>query len=267
MKTIQNSILSFDSLGPPRGVVSFSTTRLDGYSKGTFESFNLSYYSGDDPLCVDLNREKLCRFLQTSPQYLFVPYQTHGTGIAVLEKDFLSLPENEQQSALYGKDALVTAARQVYIGVTTADCVPILVFAQDKKVIAAVHAGWRGCCKRILQQTISLLIRDFGCKPEAIRIAMGPSICKDSFEVGDEVYEAFRLNGFKMDTLASKHPESGKYHIDLWEANRQQALEKGIPDNQMEIAGICTFQQTDLFFSARKEGIVSGRMLTGIGLI
>ena len=90
-----------------------------------------------------------------------------------------------------------------------------------------------------------------------------PGISLAAFEVGDEVYEAFRLAGFPMDRIARKQE---KWHIDLWEANRLQLLDFGVPSAAIETAGICTYTHCDDFFSARRLGIRSGRMLTGIML-
>ena len=93
---------------------------------------------------------------------------------------------------------------------------------------------------------------------------IGPGISLQSFEVGDEVYEAFRLNGFDMSRISFRHSVTHKYHIDLWEANRQQLLDFGVPGVQIEIADICTYIRHEDFFSARRLGIKSGRILSGI---
>lgn len=83
-------------------------------------------------------------------------------------------------------------------------------------------------------------------------------------EVGDEVYDAFKESGFDMSLISMKKKETGKYHIDLWEANRIELLNAGVPAEQIEVAGICTYIHHDEFFSARRLGIDSGRILSGI---
>ena len=98
---------------------------------------------------------------------------------------------------------------------------------------------------------------------------IGPGIGLDSFEVGQEVYDAFAKADFPMDTIARRYKDSKvddmtKWHIDLWEANRIQLLAKGVDEENIQVAGICTCLNTDLFFSARKQGVDSGRMLTAI---
>jgi copper oxidase (laccase) domain-containing protein len=95
---------------------------------------------------------------------------------------------------------------------------------------------------------------------------IGPGISLESFEVGDEVYEAFRKEGFPMERIACRFPaaEGEKWHIDLWECNRQQLLSLGVPEAQIQVAGVCTYKNPDQFFSARRLGIRSGRILSGI---
>ena len=92
----------------------------------------------------------------------------------------------------------------------------------------------------------------------------GPGISLDAFEVGDEVYQAFCEAGFPMERIARR---DSKWHLDLWEANRLQLLEQGVPEAQVSVAGICTYRQNDRFFSARRQGIRSGRILSGILLM
>ena len=95
---------------------------------------------------------------------------------------------------------------------------------------------------------------------------IGPGISFASFEVGDEVHEAFRAEGFPMEQISAWKPETHKYHIDLWKANHLQLSDFGVPSRQIETAGICTYRQHEDFFSARRLGIKSGRILSGIML-
>ncbi len=258
--------LQFASFKTFKNVVHFTTTRQGGCSGGTFGTFNLGYYSGDIREHVDTNRRILCEILAVNPDRLFVPHQMHGTEIVVIGQDFLHIDKKRQTALLEGKDALLTSCRDVCIAVSTADCVPVLLYAADKQVVGAVHAGWRGTCLRIVESTVKKMIAEFGCDPVNIHAAIGPSIGPDAFEVGEEVFLAFRDSGFDMGAIAFVHPDTGKYHINLWEANYLQLTAAGIPRQQIEIAGICTRNYSDIFFSARGLGTDSGRMLTGICL-
>lgn len=261
------NVLRFESLEKLENVSAFYTTRFGGCSEGAYSSFNLSYYSGDDPGSVTKNRLLLCKALHLEEQGLFVPNQIHGTEIARIDETFLSFSPSEQKVALLGKDALVTSCRRVAVAVTTADCVPIVLYETEKQVVAAIHAGWRGTCGGILQKTVRLMVDAYSCTAEKIHAAIGPSISVGSFEVGPEVRFAFEENGFDMQTFSFFNPLSGKWHIDLWGINRQEMLQSGIPSRQIETVGVCTLNNTDSYFSARVQGISSGRMLTGIFLV
>ena len=104
----------------------------------------------------------------------------------------------------------------------------------------------------------------YGTEGKDIIACIGPGISLASFEVGDEVYEAFRTESFPMEYISVWKPETHKHHIDLWAANRLQLSDFGVPPRQIENAGICTYEQHEDFFSARRLGIKSGRVLSGI---
>jgi YfiH family protein len=158
-------------------------------------------------------------------------------------------------------DAVVTQLKDFCLCVSTADCVPILLYDKEKEVIAAVHAGWRGTVGRIVEKTIEVMKSQYGSEGKNIVACIGPSISLESFEVGDEVYAAFEEAGFDMTRIARRYE---KWHLDLWEANRVQLLAHGVLPEHIEVAGICTFQHHEDFFSARRLGIKSGRILSGI---
>ena len=153
---------------------------------------------------------------------------------------------------LRGMDALITNVPGYCVCVTTADCVPVLLYDKKQHVVAAVHAGWKGTVKHIVSNVMDHLNKMFGTQGEDVIACIGPSISLESFEVGDEVYDAFEESGFDMSLIS------------LWEANRIELLNLGVPAEQIEVAGICTYIHHDEFFSARRLGIDSGRTLSGI---
>ena len=130
-----------------------------------------------------------------------------------------------------------------------------------KQVIAAVHAGWRGTVGRIVEKTIETMKLHYGTEGKDVVACIGPSISLESFEVGDEVYASFEEAGFDMSRIAKKYE---KWHLDLWEANRLQLLAHDVLPENIEVASICTYQHHEDFFSARRLGIKSGRILSGI---
>lgn len=245
----------------PPSVKAFSTCRDDGCGEGAYGTFNCTHYCGDNADHVAANRERLCADWQIAPDRLFIPRQVHDTRIAIVDEAFLAESLARQTELLEGVDALISPLAQCCLAISTADCVPVLLHDERTGVIAAIHAGWRGTVARIVEQTMEKMTTLYGTRGEDICAAIGPSISQASFEVGDEVYQAFDDAGFPMDRIAV-HQE--KWHIDLWEANRLQLVDAGVGPSRIEVAGICTYLHVDRFFSARRLGIMSGRMLTGI---
>lgn len=257
-------MLQFSGLSGECNISHFVTTRHGGVSIGSYATMNPGEYGGDDLAFVRMNRQLLSDAIGISSGRIFVPFQIHEAEIGCIDSSFLSLPSTLQKQEMYGKDALVTDVPGVCIAVSTADCVPVLVYAPDKIVVAAIHAGWRGTVKQIVAKTIGYMVSRYGCDPSLMLAGIAPSISKEAFEVGDEVVEAFRATEIDMNRIMERNVETGKAHIDLWEANRIQLLQSGLPSGHIEVSGICTWQHHEDFFSARRLGIESGRILSGI---
>ena len=234
------------------GVVAFSSTRHGGCSEGNYGEFNINRYCGDRPEHIACNLEALKEMLGV--EHVIMPHQTHSIEVRVIESP---LPLGSE--TLEGVDALVTDLSDICIGVSTADCIPILLYDEVHHAVAAIHAGWRGTVKRIAQKTVETMIQTYGTRPVDVRAVIGPGISLEAFEVGDEVYEEFREAGFPMESIA--HREA-KWHINLPLCNRQQLEETGV--RQVEMSGICTYRQVGDYFSARRLGINSGRIFTAI---
>ena len=163
-------------------------------------------------------------------------------------------------------DAVITDQPGLCVCVKTADCIPVLLYDTRKRLVAAVHAGWRGTVSRIVTKTIRQMQP---VSPEDLHAIIGPGISLEQFEVGDEVYEAFREAGFPMERIARRFPSQslplkgggGAWHIDLWDANRWLLEQEGLKDIFVE--GTCTRTSPD-FYSARRETINTGRNYNGI---
>lgn len=252
-------------------VVAFSTRREGGVSEGNYASFNVNGYCGDNPLHVAANRNLLCETLGIELPQLIMPHQTHSTRVQCVDDTLMQLSALQRAAVLEGVDALITSERGVCIGVSTADCIPVLLYDPVNEAIAAVHAGWRGTVGRIVVEALSEMYRRFQTSASDLRAVIGPGISLDAFEVGDEVYETFASAGFPMDRLAVRKPSirntsETSWFIDLWEANRLQLESRGVLPEHIQISGICTYQHVDEFFSARRLGINSGRIYSGIML-
>ena len=250
-----------------RKVTAFSTTRRGGYSSGHYGEFNINPYCGDTPSAVTRNREALCHLLGISDDHLILPHQTHETRVVCIDEDFLKQGAEERRQVLEGVDALMTNLSGVCIGVSTADCIPVLLYDEEHDAICAVHAGWRGTRSRIVQKAVEAMAATFGTRPHDLTAQIGPGISLDSFEVGDEVWEAFREAGFDMRAISRRYPSADcgqKWHIDLPVCNRLQLTEAGLAPHCISMVNVCTYKQSADYFSARRLGVSSGRIFTGI---
>lgn len=211
---------------------------------------------------------------------LFMPHhQVHETKTVIIDETFIGKNPLEQVLALDGVDALSTHLSNVFVCVKTADCIPVLLWDDNTHVVSAVHAGWKGTQKRIVESNIDVLKATYNTRPQDLHAIIGPGIGPNSFEVGDEVYDLFAEAGFPMEKLAKKYPPmhvpnvlpshrgeglgmKSKWHIDLWECNRLQLIEKGVNPENIHVSGIDTYTNYDRFFSARRH--IDGRIINGI---
>ena len=235
------------------GVTAFSTTRQGGCSTGNYAAFNINGYCGDDEVHIAANKVALCGLLGIDSNRLVMPHQVHDCVVRRID--------GPQQGVIEGVDAVMTDVPQLCIGVSTADCIPVLLYDSTHRAVSAVHAGWRGTVLRIVQKAVETMRDTYGTAPADLQAVIGPGISLDSFEVGDEVYDQFLSAGFDMQTISRRE---AKWHIDLPMCNRLQLMEAGIPADHIQMTNICTYQQYDRYFSARRLGIQSGRIYTGI---
>ena len=187
------------------GIVAFSTTRHGGVSTGTsYASFNINPFCGDAPAHVAANRELLCKELGIDSRHLILPHQTHGVDTRIISDEFCALPDNVRQMVLEGVDAVMTNVPGVCVGVSTADCIPVLLHDPKHRAVCAVHAGWRGTLARITHKATVDMRAAYGTNPADLVAVIGPGISLDAFEVGDEVYEQFAAADFNLDRAADR---------------------------------------------------------------
>lgn len=198
------------------------------------------------------------------PYYVVQPHQVHGCEIREV------LRPDTTRDELEGVDALVTNVPGVAISVRTADCIPVLLYDPVHKAIAAVHDGWRGTVQRLSQKVIAFMHDRYGTCAADVLAVIGPGIGPDSFQVGQEVADAFAAAGFPMAEIlkdcgpkapTADNPMAGGLHIDLWRANEWLLEQAGV--RFVQVAGICTYQDPR-FFSARREGPKCGRIINVI---
>jgi len=200
------------------------------------------------------------------PYPVLQAHQVHGDRIVTITD------RNTTREDLEGVDALITSLPNFAIAARSADCVPILLFDTSKKVVAAVHSGWKGTLIKIAYKAIKRMEAEFGTRPDNVKAIIGPSIGPESFQVGEEVAQHFMDAGFPMyDILLDmgiKIPctMAGGLHIDLWKANEIILKESGLKDENILIASIDTYTDTR-FFSARREGGKCGRIINSIMIV
>lgn len=255
-------VLAYDLLSE-FPVFAFTSRNTGGVSLGTYDSLNLGLYSGDDVTKVNENKAILANYLQLEKHMLIMPHQTHEDKILNINKEFLALSPDLQTSKLYGIDALITAIPKVCIGVTTADCVPIVLYDKVEHIAGVAHAGWKGTVQRIVSKTVEQMGTYYGTKAEDLIALIGPSISQKAFEVGEEVEDQFLNAGFDLQTISIRNRNTNKLHIDLKLTNQMLLESLGVNKQNIYISPICTVEDTD-FYSARRQGFNSGRALTGI---
>ena len=205
------------------------------------------------------------------------PHQTHTDNVFYITDEFLTLPETERKDRLEGIDAVISNVPDVIMGISTADCIPVLVYDPEHHAAAAIHAGWKGTVKRIVEKSLVRMQETFGTNPAKCVAAIGPGISLESFEVGDEVGEAFVNEGFDIEKVSVRlpmmnvsHPTDEKrLHLDLKEINRCQLLSLGVLAENINVSPIDTYTD-ERFFSARREqkgDVKCGRILSGFVII
>jgi len=247
------SLWEFDHLSSRHEIGHFVTDRN---SNPDGEPFTLSYSSTPDRSLVVANRRLLAASMGVDEHALFMPSQVHKTRI-------VHVTSATTKDELQETDALITSQPEICIAVMSADCVPILLFDRMNNVVAAVHSGWRGTVSRILEKTLNEMRTQYGTTGADVIAGIGPSVSAPSYEVGEEVINAVQ-EAFHPAINLLTHTRPQKAQLDLWNANRHQLMEFGVPDEQIEISNLCTVIHNHAFFSARKGD--AGRFAAGIVL-
>lgn len=271
LREARNGVVYFTDPGffPRESGATFAfSTRLGGVSKPPFNSLNLSYSTGDDRIDVLKNRIKFLEGIGASVFNGVIGGQVHGNHVELINKEDFSknlemlLPD----SYLPKTDGFITSFKNLPLGGTFADCVPLFFFEEYNKVIAVAHAGWKGTRLNIAKETIEkmkLLQSNF--KLENLKVVIGPSIGSCCYEVGKEVYDEFEKHPFQEEIFSKKSKYS--YYLDLWRGNFLQLTGCGVRPEKILVSEICTSCNSELFFSHRKEKGITGRMMGVIMLI
>ena len=231
-------------------------TRRGGASQDEYKSLNMSFREGDEEFRVLQNWDRLATAFAIPMEQFLVVNQVHGDAIFVIKPHGSYFSSRDELNY----DAIVTTRANLAICIKTADCVPVSVVDKVKKVIAVVHAGWRGSALGISAKVIELMQNQYRSQPQDILVAIGPSIGRCCYEIDQATADAFRKQN-NHELFLQQGKKKDKWMLDLVEANRRQILEAGVPENNIEVSGFCTTCNQDMFFSHRGSGGITGRQI------
>ena len=231
-------------------LIAAESTRHGGVSPAPFDSLNLGINTTDTPENVAENRRRFFDAIGVDAHSFAYSNQVHGTDVLYATK----------AGCFDGYDALITKQPGLLIGVTVADCVPILIYDQAHQAVAAIHAGWRGTVGGIVTKTLTTMQQRFGTVAGGCYAYVGTCIDECSFEVGPEVAEQFAA------TYKQTKSGTGKACVDLKGANVSCLIDFGLPSKQIAVSSFSTVLNNDTYYSFRAENGQTGRMLAVIGL-
>ena len=240
------------------------STRLGGVSKGYCSTMNISTTRGDDPEDVRENIRRIAAAIGVQTESMTYTHQVHTTNVAVVR-------EEDRGRRFEETDGMVTNIPGICLVTFYADCVPLYFVDPVKKAIGLSHSGWRGTVGKMANVTVEKMQDIYGSNPEDILAAVGPSICRDCYEVSEDVIEQFRINYDEKIWPAlfyQKESQKGtkKYQLDLWKANEQNLLESGIIPEHIAVTNLCTCCNPEILFSHRILGWNRGNLSAFLAL-
>lgn len=252
--------LTFPLLSETGLVNHLFTTRMGGVSKDIYTSMNLSYSRGDDKGAVDENYKRIAAVFHSSPNKIVCSDQTHTTNVRLVTGNDCGKGVTQQKD-YRDIDGLITDEPGIILATFYADCVPLYFIDTEHKAIGLSHSGWRGTVNKMGACTLRAMKDAFGTKPEAVKAAIGPSICQDCYEVSEDVAVQFKelfANCSKEILMPGK--EKGKYQLNLWEANRRILIQEGILTENLSVTDICTCCNPHYLFSHRASNGKRGNL-------
>ena len=252
--------LEFPSLAETGMVRHGFSTRMGGVSEGIFASMNFTFTRGDNPDHVMENYQRMASVLGVDVNRMVLSWQTHTTNVRRVTGEDAGkglFRERDYRDV----DGLITDVPGLTLVTFYADCVPLYLLDPVHRAIGLSHSGWRGTVNRMGQVTLDAMKKAYGTKAEDVIACIGPSICQDCFEVGEEVAEAFAevLDPKYLPQLYYRK-DNGKYQLDLWLANEILFREAGVKPEKIHITDICTHCNPELLFSHRTAGNERGNL-------
>jgi len=261
-----SKILCFRNLYGYKEIKHFVSTRSGGVSKPPFDSMNLGLHVGDEREDVINNRKILASYLNIDFKSMTIAEQTHSGNVAVISEEQRGKGHTCHENSVSNSDAMVTDVKNICVAILVADCVPIIFFDPQRRVIGVAHAGWRGTVRSVAANTVNTMVKRFGSLPEDITVGIGPSIGPCCYKVGPEVLSQVRAIFKTAPDFIKNESRDGTGYLDLWSLNSMQLLNEGVLEKNIDIARICTAHNQQDFFSYRANMGETGRFGAGIEL-
>lgn len=234
------------------------STREGGVSPAPYDSLNLGLYNDDTLANMQENRKRFAAAVGVRPEQAVCGKQVHLTNVQVVGKEDCGKGYLEPDSAFPDTDALITNEKGVALVTCFADCVPIMLLDPVQEAIGICHCGWRGTVERMAAKTVQAMEKHFNSKAKDILVVIGPSISAQHYEVDKQVLQRFReAFVFAEQCINMRNEEHGL--LDLWQINKLQLEEIGVRAENIQVSGLCTFQNQEQFFSHRASGGQTGR--------
>ena len=242
------------------------STRFGGVSRGIYSSMNLSFTRGDEESCVKENYRRISDAMGFDMNSIVTSDQTHTNNVRkVTEKDRgkgIVIPRDYTDT-----DGMITNVPGLVLATFYADCVPLYFADPANHAIGLSHSGWRGTVQKIGAVTIEKMSEEYGSNPKDLKVAIGPSICQECYEVSEDVIEEFeKVFDKKYRNRLFYRKENGKYQLNLWMANKIIFLEAGIPEENISMPNLCTCCNPEFLFSHRASHGKRGNLGAFLGI-
>lgn len=242
--------ISYRALDDIKWLKNGFSTRLGGVSEGVLSTMNLGFGRNDLPENVVKNHEIIAEAIGFNPENIVASKQTHTTNVKIVSK-------KDCGKGIYRErdyddvDGMITNEKGIVLATYFADCVPLYMVDTKNKAIGLSHSGWRGTVGKIGKVTLDLMKETYGTNPKDVIACIGPSICRDCYEVSEDVATEFEIafKGREKDILINKG--NGKYQLDLWACNYIIFKECGVYEENIHMPDICTCHNMEMMFSHR----------------
>lgn len=242
--------ISYRALADIKWLKNGFSTRLGGVSEGVLSTMNLGFGRNDLPENVVKNHEIIANAIGFNPENIVASKQTHTTNVKIVSK-------KDCGKGIYRErdyddvDGMITNEKGIVLATYFADCVPLYMVDTKNKAIGLSHSGWRGTVGKIGKVTLDLMKETYETNPKDVIACIGPSICRDCYEVSEDVATEFEtaFKGREKDILINKG--NGKYQLDLWECNYIIFKECGVYEENIHMPDICTCHNMEMMFSHR----------------